>query len=800
MEKSTGGSVRRPGFLVYNTLSLSLFLVSASSAPVGHTCIQDTLQAQRRAANFSEPRVELDYGAGAAERRRRLQAAPASSFEPIRIQTVFLGEARDGSGAVVTNTIRDYLRDHIVAAAVENWQAMLNVVRVSGRLYAARSCKASYTSAPLTGECGEYKTADDYFCGYDGSALNSDMAIPIGDYAGAQEYFTGACTSTTSTAGCTTATLPARTGVADADFVLFVTAVQTSNCPAQGAAGTLAYASTCQRDQNDRPTWGRVNFCPYALSTAPENLPLQIVVATHELNHALGFNSGSWSLWRNTDGSPRTRRFGGAQGGDPEAGFFYTCGGEQLAAAITDEATVAFSAERGMAKCSQPAGQDWTTAADFTLSNCVHRIVTPGVKAAARAHFGCADLAGGELENHLTTPCGSMGSHWEQRVLSTELMSSYVQHTSIVSALTLALHEDSGWYRANYEATTGVTVRNTWRVGDWGFQQGCDFAGKVCLDKSGGNAANTPPPTPVASSPKHFYNSAHSAEDGSAVCSTDRRFYGLVAVDHNDQNTPGVQRTSDIPSQYEYFTTAYYSSDAQRARLGGDLDAADYCPMAEPYSNSVCSHESNQNNANALGETFGTSSACFESTLVESDWQAGGRGAVCMPFVCSTDGLSLTVTLHRYKATSAAPTTITCDQSNKNTQIGAASIVGFTGTNTHASAQGTFTCPDPALLCADSVFVTLGDPASQTPAPRLPVASASVSPAAGTLSVYGALVFSKGSGAGVDSTAFASRAAVEVLANSIKAALADGGPALVDVVVSKEAQSPSANRDKTRLV
>ncbi len=35
---------------------------------------------------------------------------------------------------------------------------------------------------------------------------------------------------------------------------------------------------------------------------------------------------------------------------------------------------------------------------------------------------------------------------------------------------------------------------------------------------------------------------------------------------------------------------------------------------------------------------------------------------------------------------------------------------------------------------------------------------------------------------------------------AISAALANGGPALVDVVVSREAQSPSANRDKTRLV
>ena len=74
--------------------------------------------------------------------------------------------------------------------------------------------------------------------------------------------------------------------------------------------------------------------------------------------------------------------------------------------------------------------------------------MTPTVVLAARAHFGCDDLAGAELENHLTTPCGPMGSHWEQRVLDTELMSSWMQHTGIVSALTLALHEDSVRSRA----------------------------------------------------------------------------------------------------------------------------------------------------------------------------------------------------------------------------------------------------------------------------------------------------------------------------------------------------------------
>ena len=40
----------------------------------------------------------------------------------------------------------------------------------------------------------------------------------------------------------------------------------------------------------------------------------------------------------------------------------------------------------------------------------------------------------------------------------------------------------------------------------------------------------------------------------------------------------------------------------------------------------------------------------------------------------------------------------------------------------------------------------------------------------------------------------------EELDDAIGAALASGQPALVDVKVSREAQSPSANRDATRLV
>ena len=876
-------------------------LLAAAAHGAGHTCIQDRLQARRRAANASEPRLTQDYsgggsygddddgggGGGGDGARRALVTSP--SFSPIRIKAIYIGAA-DTGGTNVPAATSTYLKDHIMQAAIDNWQAMLSVVPVTGNLFAARSCSGSYTSAPLTGLCGAYRDpAADFFCG---SHTNGDLNIPLGDYVGEQTYFNGnGCTSTSSTSSCATNTLPAGTGVAGADFVIFVTAVQTTDCPpAPGESGTLAYASTCQRDQNDRPTWGRVNFCPFAISTAAADLPLQIAVATHELNHALGFNSGSWALWRNADGSPRTPR---DSSGDPATTFKYKCGGKSRETDIVSSSTVAFSAERGMTQCAQSAGSD--PLADFTLSNCVHRIVTPTVKAAARAHFDCPALAGAELENHLTTPCGSMGSHWEQRVLSTELMSSYVQHTSIVSAMTLALHEDSGWYKANYQAETGVTgVRNTWRMGDWGFKQGCAFAQNVCLDKTNAQAA----PAPVASTPQHFYNSAHSSGGGNAVCSTDRQFYGLVKVDHDDQNfAPGTKRTADIPAQYRYFSSAFYASDADKNKLGGGLDAADYCPIADPYSNKICGNAANQDNTNAntISETFGPGSACFESTLQETDGNRVVSGAACMPFTCSVDGTSLTVTLKKYKASAGGAmqtSTVTCNGANKGTAVSGGA--GF---------SGAITCPDPALLCATPVHVTpcpagatltsdgtctnacssgqglnaagvcatscvststfgtngvapctgcktcVGDhkttskactpssdaecgctggwvlagdgtckvptasatasatasssatmtasgsasgtatssstaSATQTAVPQLPVASASPTSAAGTLSVYGALVFSAGAGGGggggggggassVDVTAFASAEAVAALAASIKAALAD---------------------------
>ena len=43
------------------------------------------------------------------------------------------------------------------------------------------------------------------------------------------------------------------------------------------------------------------------------------------------------------------------------------------------------------------------------------------------------------------------GSHWEQRILQTELMAPIVTGSTVhISPMTLAAFEDSGWYTADY--------------------------------------------------------------------------------------------------------------------------------------------------------------------------------------------------------------------------------------------------------------------------------------------------------------------------------------------------------------
>ena len=98
-------------------------------------------------------------------------------------------------------------------------------------------------------------------------------------------------------------------------------------------------------------------------------------------------------------------------------------------------------------------------------------IISPKVVEYAKKYFNCDSITGVELED--TGGYDNYNnSHWEARILLGEYMNSEV-HTpeQAISGFTLALLEDSGWYKTNMY--TGGLMR-------YGKYQGCDFLYKDC--------------------------------------------------------------------------------------------------------------------------------------------------------------------------------------------------------------------------------------------------------------------------------------------------------------------------------
>ena len=110
-------------------------------------------------------------------------------------------------------------------------------------------------------------------------------------------------------------------------------------------------------------------------------------------------------------------------------------------------------------------------------------IITPKVISYAKQYFNCDSITGVELENE-----GGYddydNSHWEARILLGEYMNSETfTPEQAISGFTLALLEDSGWYKVNNY--TGGLMR-------FGKNQGCDFLYKDCEvnEKSKNNFKN----------------------------------------------------------------------------------------------------------------------------------------------------------------------------------------------------------------------------------------------------------------------------------------------------------------------
>ena len=251
------------------------------------------------------------------------------------------------------------------------------MVPVAGALHYPQFCSSRWTDAAKT--CAAVSSS---------AETCSSVEVPADLIKGIM-----VCKDSPST-GCGTST-PNGAGIAGADLLLLVTAVEGGSC----GGATQAYATSCATDEFDRPIVGRVNFCRSALDDKSDDAKSKAVGTTmHELAHVLGFSSNSFRKFRDSNGAARS----------PEKSTQYTCGGSTRSTYGLVN-TVASFPERGAATC----GVDpiWVESG----TKCVFKMVTPAVLRRSRDFFDCETLNGLELENQPTSgACTMIGSHWEQ--------------------------------------------------------------------------------------------------------------------------------------------------------------------------------------------------------------------------------------------------------------------------------------------------------------------------------------------------------------------------------------------------
>ena len=108
-----------------------------------------------------------------------------------------------------------------------------------------------------------------------------------------------------------------------------------------------------------------------------------------------------------------------------------------------------------------------------------YEIVTPTVLQVVRNQFDCQFMTGARIENQPGVESNCFGSNWDQRLFLMEAMATPPPVTEfILSPLTLALLEDSGWYKANYGSEFV-------KINPFGHGAGCDFVSKKCLIDKG---------------------------------------------------------------------------------------------------------------------------------------------------------------------------------------------------------------------------------------------------------------------------------------------------------------------------
>eukprot|EP00587_Corethron_hystrix_P003135 CAMPEP_0113301726 /NCGR_PEP_ID=MMETSP0010_2-20120614/2833_1 /TAXON_ID=216773 ORGANISM="Corethron hystrix, Strain 308" /NCGR_SAMPLE_ID=MMETSP0010_2 /ASSEMBLY_ACC=CAM_ASM_000155 /LENGTH=670 /DNA_ID=CAMNT_0000155393 /DNA_START=359 /DNA_END=2368 /DNA_ORIENTATION=+ /assembly_acc=CAM_ASM_000155 len=348
-----------------------------------------------------------------------------------------------------------------------------------------------------------------------------------------------------------------KKGVAETDVIVYVSGSygtidgeKDEFCDEE--AKTLAVAVSCSTDQYDRPIAGSIHFClkkiGESLKTRNRDLMLHynMDVAVHEMSHILGMSYNSFRYFRDSDtGIPLTPR--------PIIPQMTTC----MDGSVREE--------------HLPSSKILKVSFSSTGAKRRAYIVTNKVRQVVRNQFNCQDLIGAQLEN-IPTGMSCFGDHWDERAYYSDSLSGILgQDGNHMSAMTLALFEDSGWYKADYSVS---------ELSPWGHGAGCGFVEKDCIDQQGqvskpGKGFFCP------SKDSHGCNPGHTHKADCSIFSYDG--------------------AKNIPQNFQYF---------EDPKSGGIVQA-DYCPIYNGYHD--CRNPDNEPSTNSYWEEFGTDSRCFET-------------------------------------------------------------------------------------------------------------------------------------------------------------------------------------------
>ena len=233
-------------------------------------------------------------------------------------------------------------------------------------------------------------------------------------------------------------------------------------------------------------------------------------------------------------------------------------------------------------------------------------IQTPKVIEVAAQHFGCNSIDGIELENQGGE--GSAGSHWEARIMLGDYMISTDYPEIVISDISLALFEDSGWYKVNYY--TGGLFR-------FGKGQGCQFLESKCVSSGESN---------------FFWD----------FC--DQQYEPRCTSNNLNRGFCYLKRYSYLNSAYQYFSDS---------NMGG-WEPVDYCPVTMAYSSSSyyfsgsCVYgDTDTEYPSSLGFSISDTSICIQSSLVPSNNQSLSiyqyERAMCHKITCNSNDKTVKV-------------------------------------------------------------------------------------------------------------------------------------------------------------